>query len=516
MLHKLILHHPRKFKTQTLPMKAVKDEDQRASHRIDNKILQAQSELVKETLRETVDLGTFCSTVKDLDEASRLHAQLRADGLEPDERGQLNAALKSAGKDKVKKIDPELRALYNQLKGAELNSKEAVEELNWRSQKVYGEVALDRQGKIFVEERPKLRAYLHLSRPDEKSAERKPYVHPDLDTLVNKAIERFETLDVNSDGIVNRLEARAFLTNYQELDLTPAEAATLYSRQKQMAAAVDPKESGEELKLEDLKALLLENHPAQPDEDFEDNVSSISRRYAHQLKVETPDPDPFTLTDTFQPNNVTQGKEGSCWMLCNLPALTQEQLKDVIKPENDGFRVTLSDGRTTLVAPLNAAERRVYSSGDGAWSGLLEKGLSQILAQTDEDLNAGYPRVGRKMLTGNTSKYYPLANASGKNDFRDRDLLFNTMTKALNNGSAIFAGAAKDDFEKEISEISAAGHAYTVLSVDRENDTITVRNPWGRNERADMDGKNDGVFDLSQDQFFANFSHLYLDENSVA
>jgi hypothetical protein len=516
MARKLVLLHPRKFKTGTLPIKSMKDADQKASHKIDNKVLQAQSELVKDTLKGQVELGTFCETAKDLEQLSALHAELRADGLNTRERSQLNAKFKAVGKGKPKKIAPELRALYNQLQGGAVEPREATEELNWRSLKSYGEVALEREGKIFMEERPKLRAHLHLSRPGEKAPERKPYLHPKLDSLVNKAIDRFSVLDVNGDGIVNRLEARALLTDFQELELTPGEAATLYSRQKHLAKGVDPKTSGEELKMEDLKSLLQENYPKDPDEDWEDNMSLISRRYSHQMKIKSPEPSPFTLGETFQPNNVKQGKEGSCWLLCNLPAMTEEQIKDVIKPEGDAYRVTLADGRTTLVEPLNAAERRVYSKGDGAWSGLLEKGLSQILAETDEDLNAGYPRVARKMLTGNTSKFFPVAKASGKNDFRDRDLLFDTMREALKNGSAIFAGATTDDFGKEISEISAANHAYTVLSVDRENDTVTVRNPWGHAERADMDGENNGVFDLSQDQFFANFSHLYMDENSVA
>ena len=54
-----------------------------------------------------------------------------------------------------------------------------------------------------------------------------------------------------------------------------------------------------------------------------------------------------------------------------------------------------------------------------------------------------------------------------------------------------------------------------MLAVDSENDTVVVRNPWGRGERADLDGKNDGVFELSRDQFFANYSHLYMDQEAV-
>ena len=515
MADSLSLTHPRKFQTRTLLVKSLEDKDQKSSHRIDNRVLQAQGELVKDTLAGSVSLGQFCDSVEDLERVSALHAQLRAEGLSKAEISRLDRDLKQIGSDKPAKINPELRALYNQLKAGAFEAQEGTEELNWRSQKAYGAEAVRREGKIFSEERVKIRAHLHLPRPDERTPEDKPYVHPGLSDLVGKAIALFPKLDIDGDGIVNRLEARKILTDYQSLDLTPGEAATLYSRQKQMAAAVDPKTSGEELKMEDLQALLLENHPQSLSEDFEENVSLISKRFRHQQKIETPEPTPFTLGETFQPNNVTQGKEGSCWFLCNLPALTNDQLSSVIKPEGDRYRVTLADGRTTLVEELNEAERRVYSHGDGSWSGLLEKGVSQILAESNEDLNAGYPRVGRKMLTGKTSKYYPISSAGGKHDFRDRNELFQTMSSALEKGAAIFAGATKDDFEKEISEISAANHAYTVLAVDAENDTVIVRNPWGRSERADLDGTNDGVFELSRDQFFANYSHLYMDEEAV-
>ena len=68
------------------------------------------------------------------------------------------------------------------------------------------------------------------------------------------------------------------------------------------------------------------------------------------------------------------------------------------------------------------------------------------------------------MLTGNTSKYFPIANAKGKHDFRDRDLLFDTMADALDKGSAIFAGAAKDDFEKrDFRDLSSQPRLYRAV-----------------------------------------------------
>ena len=78
MTGKLVLSHPRKFKTESLPVKSVEDSSQKASHKIDNKVLQAQGELVKDTLAGKVTLGEFCDTVKDLEALSALHAELRA------------------------------------------------------------------------------------------------------------------------------------------------------------------------------------------------------------------------------------------------------------------------------------------------------------------------------------------------------------------------------------------------------------------------------------------------------
>lgn len=517
MAKSLLLTHPQKFSPRQLPVKDVKDPDQKASHRLDNRIQQAQKDLVRGVADKTVSEAEFCRTVSDLERLSALRAQYRSDGLSTQERTTLNATFEARGAEKPFKMSPELRGYYHQLQAGKLQAEELVDELNWRTEKAYGAVLSARPGTVYSEERPKLRAYLHLPRESQKDSAGSTYIHPELDTLIGKAIGLFETLDSNADQIVDRKEARSLLTEYQALGLTPAEATTLYSRQKQMAAAIDPKNSAEELKREDLLALLSQNHQENLSEELEENLTKISTRYRSELSRDTPEPTDFKLGYSFQPNRVRQGKEGSCWFLCNLPALDSEQLSQVIKPEGEAFRVTLADGRTTLVNELNEAERRVYSHGDGAWSGLLEKGVSQILGVEGKDINGGFPRVARKMLVNKTSTYFPFHTVSeDKPDLRDRDVLFQTMSKALEHGSAIFAGASASDFEKEISEISAANHAYTVLSVDRENDAVTVRNPWGGGERADLDGTNDGVFQLSQDQFFANFTHLYMDKDAVA
>lgn len=516
MASPLLLNHPRKFETKSLPVKKVKDREQQAAHKIDNKILEAQSNLVKRVIEDEVSLSEFCETIDDLNNVATLAAHCRPDGLDIKERAQIEGVFLRAGEGKHKKCDPKLRALYQQIQSGKLEKSEAVEELNWKSQQSYGRVVAKRRGKVYSEERYKLRAHLYVPRND-KDKEKKDIRHKELDKLINTSIDLFPSLDTNRDNVVDRREARSLLTNFEEFGITSSYAATLYSRHNEIASALDPKKNREKLTLADLNHLLSENYPENPDKDLRENVTKISKRFAYQERIKTPEPKEFKLSDKFQPNNVRQGKEGSCWFLCNLPALSEDELSELIKPEQDGYRVTLADGRTTFVEELNDAERRVYSTGDGAWSGLLEKGVSQILAENGEDINAGFARVGREMVSGKKSKKYVFnKRIKGQTDLRDRERLLDTIYKALDSGSAVFSAALKGDHEKEISEISASGHAYTVLDVDQVNDTVTVRNPWGRSERADLDDQNDGVFELSGDQFFANYSYIYLDEGILS
>lgn len=511
----LRLTHPAGFETRRLPDKdPTQDLQERLSCELDNNVLEAQTKLSKAVAEGKVPVGAFCDSVKDLENFSGMQAHFRADGFTADEKDELIRTFKASGQDNPTKLDPELKSLYQQARGGLLSPGELTHELNWRTQRAYGNVVSTRSGPVYKEERYKMRASLYVPRKPKEQPDSTEVIDPGLSRLAEKALAAFDRLDKNHDGNVDRIEARRLLTDYQKLNLSSAEAATLYSRQEELAALVDPKTSGENLRKEDLELLLPGHLPAQRDDTLSDLLTKISKRYAAQLKAPAPQAEPFhNDKDIFQPWNVRQGLEGSCWLLCNLPALTDDQINEIVKPQGDGYQVTLADGRHTHVKPLNEAEQRVYSHGDGAWSGILEKGVSQILQRDGKDLNGGFAKVARKLLSGHDSDRFSLtsAPAPGQADFRDREVLFSTMEQAFRHGSAVFASTDGNDHEQNISEISATAHAYTVLDVNRKTDTVVVRNPWGRSERADLDGNNNGVFELTQDQFFANFSHIYLD-----
>lgn len=505
------LSHPKRFETR------VHDKEDKRSHgsyskELSNEVLETQKGLVADALAGGLTLDQFTRSAANLERLESRHAQLRGDGFETSEKKELERSLQEAGLSRVE-APKELATLYQDLLWGDVSAEEATEELNWRSLQSYGEVALDREGVVYGEERYKIRAALF----DGHAADTKkptydgPY-HEKVPELINKAIELFPLLDENSDDIVDRIEARNLLTYYDTLELKPGEAATLYSRQADMAKVLDPDTSGESLTMADLEAMQPENRPQEMDEDLKKALWKTSVRLKAQLKAKDPEPAPFALGDEPNPLKVKQGKEGSCWALCNLPPLAGPELASLVHPDGEQFQVTLPDGRTTQVEPLNPAERRVYSNGDGAWSGILEKGLSQILEQEGEDINGGFAMEGRRLLSGHKSErhYFDRAPDSDEQpDYRNPELLFEKLEHALENG-AVLAAALKSGHEKGISKISASGHAYTVLALD--GDTVRVRNPWGRSENADRDGTNDGVFELTRDEFFGNFSYIYTDK----
>ncbi len=506
------LTHPGRFE---LPERSQKRKGARGySEGLSQRVLDAQQALVEQALSGQVDEDRFVNTALALESVEGMHAQLRPDGFTGLEKKRLEQALRDAPLSEAPSQNRELRTLYQDLLWSEVPGEEMTEELQWRSQREYGKQLSQREGTVFQEERSKLRAYLFDGHGSEraKPSYDGPY-HKQLPQLLEKAIGLFPLLDENQDQIVDRNEARALLTFYDTLELTPAEAATLYSRQKNLASAVEPDNSGENLKLEDLEALLPENWPTEMSEDFKKALYLTSTRLRAQLRSKTPEPSPFTLGPTTNPLKVQQGREGSCWLLCNLPPLQGEQLDNLIKTEGDGYRVTLPDGRTTEVEPLNEAERRVYSQGDGAWSGALEKGLAQIFAREGEDINGGHAMKGRELLSGRVSErhYFDRAPSKGQPDLRDPKTLLKKVQDGLENG-AVMAAALKSDHSEGISKISASGHAYTVVGLDQEKGTVAVRNPWGRGENADRDGDNDGVFELTTQEFFGNFSYIYTDK----
>lgn len=495
----------------------------------DQALLSRQNRLATLASEGRVTRDEFVHTAGTIEAFETFRAENRENGLTRRETKALSAALRDLENREqtapdIAKDSPDavrLASLFEDVASGALSKEEAVEELSWRGMKAYGSALLHRDGPLFADERPKLRAALAqnidpFSKETSKKISFGPY-HPGTLELVEKGLLLFPQLDLNHDQIVDRAEARQILTNYENLGLTAAQAATLYSRQGQLADALDPgKASHEKLTVADLEALLPECGGPVDKENIAEVLTFLSGRLKSEESKDAPEVPLYLTPEGPNPLKVHQGKEGDCWFLTAFPTMTTEQIREAVQPTPDGtgYTITFGDGSQEIVSPLNEAERRVYSWGDGAWSGIAEKGASQRLARTGEDIKGGQTQNALKMLRGATSRMVRLDRAPAETgaDLRDKQNLANLLDETFKNGRAAFAGSLKDDFDEHVSAISAANHAYTIVGYDSAAETVDVRNPWGWHEKADRDGIDDGKATLKLTEFLANFSRITIED----
>lgn len=499
----------------------------------DQAILGHQVRLVDRVVEGSLDKDTFLRNVGHLEDFASVRAEVRGGGISHSEKADLRGEMKKlAGKMTAlpqNQVEPDqpvdktaLGLLFDELAHGKVSKTDAVEELHWRADRKYGQVVAERTGVVFGDERGKLRSYLAVdvqTRPDLE--EGSPYAaHPDTLKLVRKGVEIFSRLDGNDDGVVDRTEARSLLTNHKNLGLTASEAATLYSRQAQIAEVVEPgPASFERMSLSDLQALLPENGGQADGAVVSDTLKLLESRLADQeRRVLAPDLPLYLSPHGPRGDKVAQGLEGSCWLLGVLPAVESEQLKGMLEVEADHYRVRFADGTSEAVAPLNEAERRVYSRGDGAWSGLMEKAVAQKLGRVGLDLKGGLAQDALRLLTGADCQVSFLHSkpADGKPDYRDRANLSRLLETTLGAGGAVFTQVNEADFDPQVSLISDAKHAYTVLSYDAASQTVTLRNPWGKGEKADRDGSDDGNFTMTLTEMAATFSLVVTEKVGAA
>ncbi len=486
----------------------------------DQAILDHQSRLVERALEGSLSKETFLRNVGHLESFEVRRAELRGEGgLTNGERAELaNEMKKLAGKMNAlphHQTEPShptdkqaLGALYDDLRNGVVDAEEATEELHWRSNVKYGQIVADRPGVIYGDERPKLRA--SLATPSAPAAPSfLSEVRPEAVELVRKGLAVFPHLDANRDGLIDRAEARKLLTDSDSLNLTPAEAATLYSRQAILAEVVEPGAiSHEQLSKRDLKALLPEHHGLAHPGRVAGALNLLDSRLADQNRRDLSHELPL-YADPSGPNGsrVAQGLEGDCWLLGALPTLTSDEIRSLVTESEGGYQVHLADGTAEHVTPLSEAERRVYSRGDGAWSGLVEKAVAQRLGAVGLDLKGGRPQDALALLTGAECDVFSLVSrpASGP-DLRDRAALGTLLQTTLESGGAVFTQANSVDYDPQQSLISDARHAYTVTGFDPESQTVSLRNPWGHGEKADRDGVDDGNFQMTLTEMAANMS----------
>ena len=86
------------------------------------------------------------------------------------------------------------------------------------------------------------------------------------------------------------------------------------------------------------------------------------------------------------------------------------------------------------------------------------------------------------------------------------------LKTAVNNNKLMVASINNNPFGENKFKLPD-GHVYSVLDFDPKTDKVTIRNPWGQTEAQDskgmpLDGKDDGIFELSLEDFAKTFSTI--------
>lgn len=160
---------------------------------------------------------------------------------------------------------------------------------------------------------------------------------------------------------------------------------------------------------------------------------------------------------------------------------------------------------------------------NGLWQSVIEKAWQQTRPDNPTDaMNGGrkyyqdsgdHISKGIEVLTGNPARTVELGTQSNVEQTRE------TLRSALGEKRLVTAGGANNAAAAE--DGLKDHHAYTVLGYDEKSDKVKLRNPWGKGERGPNgglsvksahDGKNDGTFEVSLQEFHEDFGYMAVEE----
>lgn len=242
----------------------------------------------------------------------------------------------------------------------------------------------------------------------------------------------------------------------------------------------------------------------------------------------------------ISPDDIKQGQLGDCYFMAALSSLCSQEpetIRRMIKPDPDnsgGWIVTFPgkpDQHIAIEAPTQQElERFAHGGIHGDWVCAVEKAYRQLLQKSNED-NGGSPAKALELLTGKSfsqhdlhsnfldyaSPLYPLQYLLGADKEND-DALAAMLTKALSQHQEVCVDTDKG------SKVHDGCHAYSVLGFDPNTRTVTLRNPWGKNDPfdpdlksvqrvLDKDGNDTGQFTISLEEFHQNFSKVFTQDS---
>jgi hypothetical protein len=235
-------------------------------------------------------------------------------------------------------------------------------------------------------------------------------------------------------------------------------------------------------------------------------------------------------------NKVTQGQNGDC--VLESSAISQDhvdpkKLQQMIADNHDGTYTVHFDGTkpVTVQAPTDAELAHYGNAGsNGVWSAVLSKAYGTLNYQDgkflDDNLtgrepfdgiNGSFPQQVMPYFTGHGTLTYDVPGLAQDGQL-GMDGLRNGLVSATSSGRMALATTGDQPTTKDglIGE-----HAYAVIGYDKDKDSITLRNPWGRSLQGlpsdiTQDPNHPGLLTMPLTRFAQNFQQVVVDDPSEA
>jgi hypothetical protein len=224
--------------------------------------------------------------------------------------------------------------------------------------------------------------------------------------------------------------------------------------------------------------------------------------------------------DRVKWKEMRQGTIGDCsWHAAAVSLAVEDPaaLRSMIQERPDGGYAVTFPGREPIeVAPLTDGEIALYGTAgpNGRWLPVLEKAFGQLRGDTEVPADAAKSTPlseSIEILTGAPASNHILSETT-------RATLAEKLTEAFDHGRIVIAAILGPSAIDEDGLVS--NHAYAIIGHDAEEGTVTLRNPWGRQELEDAkgrpaDGKDDGIFTMTYDELRSHFGAVTFEEKQA-
>lgn len=245
-----------------------------------------------------------------------------------------------------------------------------------------------------------------------------------------------------------------------------------------------------------------------------------------QLNLYADNKDPLS---SIKSDAIMQGRVGNCVFLASLASIVEfhpQIILKMIEDNNDDTYTVIFIGEKNhpvTVKKPNSIELAIFTriTEYGFWPAVIEKAWGQKMAEVSmtpnsvAQTNTACPQYWievYRMLTGQEGWVAWFDEMQSKS-------VKTALTESFKDKRSVTAWSRDGANDFTLHKNIVTNHAYSVLDWNQNTSTITLRNPWGGvhggepmdSSGSALDGKLDGVFTLSFDEFLDMFDAIHYE-----